>query len=166
MVILDTNALVLFFAKRLGLDDTLRMQGLMLDLRKKRESIGVPAQVWAEFLDQAGDDEVAATQDIFRTVAFKLLAYDLRAAVETVEVVRAGRSARKSEKGPKRPRHAVKVDWQIIAVAKVHGARMIVTNDVDMRTEALRSGLKAVPISDLPIPEGLRQHQLDLNKES
>lgn len=165
MVILDTNALVLFFGKRLNQDDSLRMQGLLLELRKKRESIGIPAQVWAEFIDQAGQAEIEATQNIFKTSAFRLLSYDLRAAMETVEVVRLGRSARKSEVGGKRPRQAVKVDWQIIAVAKVHSARLLITNDVDMINEAQRSGVRCIKIQDLPIPDGLRQHNLELNKE-
>lgn len=160
MVILDTNALVLFFGNRLNQDDSLRMQGLLLDLRKKRESIGIPAQVWAEFIEQADPREIEATQSIFKTSAFRLLSYDLRAAMETVEVVKLGRPARKSDKGPKRPRHAVKVDWQIIAVAKVHGARLLITNDQDMITEARRAGVRCSRIDDLPIPDGLRQHKL------
>jgi predicted nucleic acid-binding protein len=162
LVILDTNALVLFFGKRLNQDDTLRMQGLFLDLRKRRESIGIPAQVWAEFVEQADPRELEATQSIFKTSAFRLLSYDLRAAVETAEVVKLGRAVRKSDKGPKRPRHAVKVDWQIIAVAKVHGARLLITNDTDMIAEARRAGLRCLRIDDLPIPDGLRQHTLDL----
>ncbi|CAI8802862.1 hypothetical protein EMIT0P74_10126 [Pseudomonas sp. IT-P74] len=84
--------------------------------------------------------------------------------METVEVVRLGRSARKSDKSAKRPRQAVKVDWQIIAIAKVHGARLLITNDGDMRSEAERSGVRCIQISDLPIPDGLRQHDLDLEK--
>lgn len=145
----------------------LRMQGLMHGLRKMRESIGIPAQVWSEFLDQAGQAEITATQAIFKTSAFKLLSYDLRAAVETVEVVRAGRHARRSDKSVKRPRHSVKVDWQIIAVAKVHGARLLITNDEDMRAEAERSGVKCLGIAELPMPDGARQHHLDFSaKES
>jgi predicted nucleic acid-binding protein len=165
LVILDTNALVLFFGKRLNQDDTLRMHGLLLELRRKRESIGIPAQVWAEFLEQAGQAEVDATQNIFKTTAFKFLNYDLRASLETVEVVRAGRAARKGEKSEKRPRQAVKVDWQIIATAKAHNARLLITNDADMASEAGRSGLSCMSIGQLQIPEDLRQHQLDLKKK-
>lgn len=156
---------MLFFGKRLNQDDTLRMQGLFIELRRKRESIGIPAQVWAEFIEQAGQAEVDATQNIFRTAAFKFLNYDLRASLETVEVVNTGRSARKNEKGEKRPRQAVKVDWQIIAIAKAHNARLLITNDVDMASEARRSGLSCLSIRQLQIPEDLRQHQLDLKKE-
>lgn len=164
MVILDTNALVLYFGRRLNSEDNLRMQGLFQILRAKKESIGIPAQVWAEFLDQAGERELNATQSIFKTTAFRLLPYDLKAVMETVEVVKAGRSARKSSKGEKRPRQSVKVDWQIIAIAKANGARFLITNDVDMLAEAERSGVSCAKICDLPIPDHLRQHDLGLEK--
>ena len=164
MVILDTNALVLFFGRRLNSEDSLRMQGLFQILRAKKESIGIPAQVWAEFLDQAGERELNATQSIFKTTAFRLLPYDLKAVMETVEVVKAGRSARKSSKGEKRPRQSVKVDWQIIAITKANGARLLITNDVDMLAEAERSGVSCAKIGDLPIPDHLRQHDLELEK--
>lgn len=164
MVILDTNALVLFFGKRLNSEDRLRMQGLFQLLRAKKESVGIPAQVWAEFLDQAGERELNATQSIFKTTAFKLLPYDLKAVMETVEVVKAGRFARKANKGEKRPRQSVKVDWQIIAIARSNGARLLITNDADMLAEAQRSGVSSAKICDLPIPDHLRQHDLELEK--
>lgn len=155
----------MFFGRRLNSEDSLRMQGLFQILRAKKESIGIPAQVWAEFLDQAGEGELSATQNIFKTTAFRLLPYDLKAVMETVEVVKAGRSARKTSKGEKRPRQSVKVDWQIIAIAKANGARLLITNDVDMLAEAKRSGVLCARICDLPIPDHLRQHDLELEKK-
>lgn len=85
--------------------------------------------------------------------------------METVEVVKAGRSARKVSKGERRPRQSVKVDWQIIAIAKANDARLLVTNDVDMLVEAKRSGVSCLKICDLPIPDHLRQHALLLEKQ-
>lgn len=85
--------------------------------------------------------------------------------METVEVVKAGRSARKATKGEKRPRQSVKVDWQIIAIAKANGARLLITNDTDMLTEAQRSGVSCAKICALPIPDHLRQHDLQLEKK-
>lgn len=142
------------------------MAGLVAELKRKREPIGIPAQVWAEFLDAASPDELARSQDIFKTAAFRLLPYDLRAAMETVEVSRVGRAARKAAKGKLRERQAVKVDWQIIAVGKVNRARLLLTNDGDMRTEASRSGLNSLSIADLEIPDALRQHSLEYEAES
>ncbi|WP_315807802.1 nuclease [Pseudomonas sp. C9-3] len=161
MVIWDTNILALYFGKRLGQDDQLRMAGLVAELKRKREPIGIPAQVWAEFLDAASPEELAHSQDIFKTSAFRLLPYDLRAAMETVEVSRSGRDARKATKGKKRERQAVKVDWQIIAIGKLHRARLLLTNDGDMQLEAVRSGLTCKAIAELEIPDDLRQHAIN-----
>ncbi|MNR27869.1 hypothetical protein D3C85_1451620 [compost metagenome] len=86
--------------------------------------------------------------------------------METVEVSRVGRAARKAAKGKLRERQAVKVDWQIIAVGKVNRARLLLTNDGDMRTEASRSGLNSLGIADLEIPDALRQHSLEYEAES
>lgn len=142
-------------------DEQLRMEGLVAAMRSKREPIGIPAQVWAEFLDAASEDEISQSQALMRTSAFRFLPYDMRAAVETVDVARAGRAARKAMKGKLRERQAVKVDWQIIAVAKVHRARLLLTNDRDMQTEATRSGIACCSIADLEIPDALRQHALE-----
>lgn len=161
MVIWDTNILARYFGGRLNKDEQLRMDGLVAVMRSKREPIGIPAQVWAEFLDAASEDEMSASQALMKTSAFRFLQYDMRAAVETVDVARAGRVARKAMKGKLRDRQAVKVDWQIIAVAKVHRARLLLTNDGDMQTEASRSGIACCSIDDLEIPDALRQHAIE-----
>jgi len=165
LVIWDTNILAVYFGQRLSPDDQLRMQGLVDELKRKREPIGIPAQVWAEFLDEASEQELEHSQAVLRTSAFKFLPYDQRAAFETVQVSRSGRSERKKQITQKRARQAVKVDWQIIAIAKVNNARLLLTNDVDMKDEARKLGLNALHIKDLEIPPALRQHSLQYDAD-
>lgn len=162
MVIWDTNILALYFGGRLDGDDRLRMDGMVSELSRKREPIGIPAQVWAEFLHAASLNALNQSDAILKSSAFRFLPYDMRATVENAEIARTGMAARKSQKGKIRERQAVKVDWQILAIAKVHNARILLTNDVDMAKEAARLGIKCQCISDLPIPEELRQHNLTL----
>lgn len=163
MVIFDTNVLVLFFANKLSPLDQARMKGLLRDLRSKREPVGIPAQVWAEFIDQAGPDEISSTNSLFKGSSFRLLNYDLRSAMETVEVARNGRTTRKASNADKRPRQAVKVDWQIIAMARVYSARFILTNDEPMSKESERAGIRCLSINALEVPEELRQGSLPLD---
>jgi predicted nucleic acid-binding protein len=165
LVIWDTNILALYFGRRLGQVDQLRMQGLVDELKRKREPIGIPAQVWAEFLDEASPQELEKSQAILKTAAFKFLPYDMRAAFETVQVSHAGRAERKKQGSEKRARQAVKVDWQIIAIAKVNNARLLLTNDEGMRDEAKKLGLNALRIADLEIPDALRQHSLQYDAD-
>lgn len=165
MVIWDTNVLALYFAKRLSGDDALRMDGHVAELKRKREPVGIPAQVLAEFLEGAKPEEVAMSFNLLKTTAFKVLPYDMRSAVETVEVAKSGHTARKAQKGQKRERQAVKVDWQIIAVAKANNARLLVTNDTDMLNEANRCGLACMTIADFTIPDELRQHPMPFQED-
>ncbi|WP_447789444.1 type II toxin-antitoxin system VapC family toxin [Pseudomonas farris] len=160
MVIWDTNILALYFSNRLSPDDHLRVKGMVSELARKREPIGVPAQVWAEFLEAATADDAAQSIALFKTNAFKLLTYDMRAAIETAEVARRGHAARKGSQNKDRGRQAVKVDWQIIAVAIVNNARLILTNDQPMLSECRRHKVQCMAISDLPIPDDLRQHPI------
>ncbi len=160
MVIWDTNILALYFSNRLSPDDHLRVKGLVAELARKREAIGIPAQVWAEFLEAATENEAAQSIALFKTNAFKLLSYDMRAAIETSQVARRGQVARKTSTTKDRGRQAVKVDWQIIALAIVNNARLVLTNDQPMLTECGRHNVKGLAISDLDIPDGLRQHPI------
>jgi len=160
LVIWDTNILALYFSNRLSPDDHLRVKGLVAELARKREAIGIPAQVWAEFLEAATENEAAQSIALFKTNAFKLLNYDMRAAIETSQVAQRGHAARKANTTKDRGRQAVKVDWQIIAIAIVNNARLILTNDQQMLTECGRHNVKGVSISDLDIPDGMRQHPI------
>lgn len=90
MVIWDTNILALYFSGRLSSDDQIRMNGLVSELSRKKETIGIPAQVWAEFLEAASQEEAEESVKLFKSNAFALLAYDMRCAIETAEVARQG----------------------------------------------------------------------------
>lgn len=160
MVIWDTNILALYFSNKLSQDDHLRVKGLVAEMASKREPIGIPAQVWAEFLEAATENEAAQSVALFKTNAFKLLSYDMRAAIETSQVAKRGQVARKGNSNKDRARQAVKVDWQIIAVAIVNNARMILTNDQPMLTECGRHKVKCLSIRDLEIPDGSRQQPI------
>lgn len=141
------------------------MEGLVSELKRKREAIGIPAQVWAEFMHAATPEEIERSHSLLKTTVFRFLPYDMRAAIETVEVSKAGQAARKALKGKLRERQAVKVDWQILAIAKVHNARLLLTNDDGMLKEAGRADVVCLKISDLAIPDDLRQHPLNLSTE-
>lgn len=166
MVIWDTNILALYFSRRLSSDDQLRMDGLVVELARKREPIGVPAQVWAEFLEAASQQEAEESVKLFKSNAFVLLSYDMRCAIETAAVARQGQAVRKITKEKKRDRQTVKVDWQIIAIAKVNRARLLLSNDGSMVAEAIRQGLHCMKISELPIPENGRQHSMRFEEDT
>ena len=56
----------------------------------------------------------------------------------------------------------VKVDWQVVAIAKARGCDLIVSNDPDVLKLGQAAGIKCQKVDDLPIPEALRQIPIPL----
>lgn len=138
------------------------MEGLIAGLRKRRESIGIPAPVLGEFLSKLTDEEKSRLDEILSSAVFKMLPYDVRCAHETAEMERAASLGGRRKGKEAKPRQAVKVDRQIIAIGRVNKSRLILTHDEDMIEEATRLGVTACRISDLEIPDSLRQQTLSL----
>lgn len=152
---------MLYFGDRLSQNDKLRMEAHVQELGRKREPIGIPAQVLAEFLDLASQEQQLLAFGLLKTSAFKFLPYDMKACIETVEISKqemANRKANKEE--PKQPRQAAKVDWQIIAIAKSSDARLLLTNDGGLMNAGMRAGLSCLKITDLQIPDEMRQQSI------
>lgn len=54
----------------------------------------------------------------------------------------------------------LKYDRQIVAIAKVEGARLLYTDDRDQRAFAEKHGLTVRGLADLPLPDSNAQHDL------
>lgn len=138
------------------------MEGLIAGLKKRRVPIGIPTPVLGEFLSKLTPEEKEQFDRAQASSAFSMLPYDVRCAHESAEMeLVASISGRRKGKDA-RPRQAVKVDRQIIAIAKVNRATLVLTHDEDVIAEAARHGVKACRISDLQIPDNLKQHRLEL----
>lgn len=163
MVIIDANVLIALVSKKTHPDDLARLEGLLVDVSKTKSHIGIPTPALAEFLVRTD----AATQGVFsaleRKSAVRVLPFDKKAAYECAQLDRAAR-----EKGNKRGSatgsayQKVKVDRQIVAIAKAVGATAIISDDAGLRSVGKDAGLLVRPVCDLPIPESARQHALDL----
>lgn len=138
------------------------MEGLLASLKKRRIAIGIPAPVLGEFLSKLTDKEKTQFDSLQASSAFRMLPYDVRCAHETAEMEKAASLCGRRKGKDARPRQAVKVDRQIIAIALVNRASLILTHDIDVIDEAARHGMKACRISDLEIPDHLKQHKLEL----
>ena len=58
----------------------------------------------------------------------------------------------------------VKVDWQVVAIAKARGCDLIVSSDTDVLKLGQAAGIRCQKVDDLPIPEALRQLPIPLTK--
>ena len=128
-----------------------RLQHLVTELETSRARIVVPAPALAEFLVVAGDRGPDYIRVIDRQAVFRIEPFDTAAAIEAAASTRMARSRGDKKSGATGPWQCVKVDRQIVAVAKLRGVTEIYSNDSDMRKMA--SGLKVVSVWELPVPQ-------------
>ena len=127
-----------------------RMAHLVEQLREADARILIPAPVLAEFLTFAGPDYLAI---IDQSAHFEVAPFDQRAAVEAATVQKkANLSARGKKSGLTGKWQTIKVDRQIVAIAKVRNVERIYTTDGDVAELAKESGITAIGIADLSLP--------------
>ncbi len=131
-----------------------RIAKLLDDLDASHERIILPTPALSEFLVLAKDDGAAYLSDLHQMRGILIRPFDEMAAIEL-----ANMEVKARKKGNKRrpaaddaPWQKVKVDRQIVAVAKVNGAQIIYSDDGDVINIAEELGIKSVRCCDLPIP--------------
>lgn len=131
-----------------------RVEQLFEDLDAARERILIPTPALCEFLVLAGKDGPQYLNDIAIQVTFMIQPFDLRAASEVASMELFARR-KGSKRAPARedaPWQKVKFDRQIVAIAKLHGARTIYSDDGDIRNIAEEIGVRVVPCWKLSFP--------------
>lgn len=133
-----------------------RMEHLVKDLSQKGEKILIPDPSLSEFLVTAVFAG-ASIQDYLAIIQkaqhFITRPFGVRAAVEVAErLATALKSGDKREGEKAEPWQKLKYDRQIVAISLVEGASEIYTADKDVYNQALRWGIKAIHLADLPVP--------------
>ena len=86
---------------------------------------------------------------------FQLPPFDVKAAVEAASATRAALGRGDKRSGATGTWQKVKVDRQIVAVARVHGAEVLYSDDADVLTLGQESGIPVVTTAELPLPRKL-----------
>jgi predicted nucleic acid-binding protein len=133
---------------------TERIDKLLEDLDAARERIILPTPALSEFLVLANDEAAAYLTEIHQKSAILIKPFDEMAAVElaSMEIAARKKGRKRSPASDDTPWQKVKFDRQIVAIAKVNGARVIYTDDQDVINIAEEEGIKAVRCSELEIP--------------
>jgi hypothetical protein len=127
-----------------------RMALLEEEIRKAGARIAIPAPVLSEFLTFASIEYLTVIQ---RSPHFDVSPFDERAAIESAIALRKDLDeGRGKTLGLGSPWQKIKVDRQIVAIAKTLPADTIYTTDSDIIALAERVGLNAVHVADLPLP--------------
>lgn len=131
-----------------------RIEQLMEDLDAKRERIIIPSPALAEFLVLAGKDAPQYLSEIALRPSFYVQPFDQLAAVElaAMELLARGQGHKRSPLPITVPWQKVKFDRQIVAIAKLHRAHTIYSDDGDVRGIAEDVGIKGIPCWELPMP--------------
>ena len=123
----------------------------------------IPAPALAEYL--VGIDESAAEwiNTLDRKKSIFIAPFDRRAAFECSLLDKAAINKGNKKAGRDEPWQKIKVDRQIVAIARVHQVSLLVTNDVGLRATATVAGMTPMRIGELDLPQSALQVPLPLS---
>jgi len=157
-VAFDAIMLTLFFKPSAKLqkdipDGQRRIEHLVETLSQDESKIIIPAPVLGEFLAYARADGPTYLSEITDSEVFDIQPYDERAAVEAAALlIKAIDSGVGKKGGAKGDWQTIKVDWQIVAIAKVHKVDCLYSDDSDLSAMCATAGVDLKGIDDLPDP--------------
>ena len=129
-----------------------RLAYLLRTLEEARATIIIPTPALAEFLVLAGNEAPLYLKELTGSTVFDVVPFDQRAAVEAAEAeIRAGESGDRKA-GAQGPWQKIKVDRQIVAIAKVSEVDCLYSEDADVVKLGAQMGVKVRGMSRLPLP--------------
>lgn len=139
-----------------------RLDFLVRSLEKSRTKIIVPTPALSEVLIGAGNAAPRYLDIISRSSRFKVAPFGTRAAVEAAAAHREAIGGGNKREGSDSSWAKVKFDRQIVAIAKVEGARIIYSNDDDLVRFSARDEIEVYNFGRLPDPPEKLQGELTL----
>jgi len=140
-----------------------RIEFLIQRLQREKTKLIIPTPALSEALVRAGNEGAAQiVEHLNKFAVFRIEPFDTRAAIELAAMSREALGRAGKRGGTTAVWAKVKFDRQIVAIAKVVGASVIYTDDGDVVTFAKQAGIKAIGLTDLPLPVEDRQFRLNL----
>lgn len=131
-----------------------RIEGLLEDLNESGSQLIVPTPVLSELLIRANDKQLEVLGAVTNRRAVTVVPFDTAAAIENA-ALRRSRKIAKAAAGE--TRKEVSFDLQILAIARVAGADLVLTDDQNLRRHCEAAGMRAAGIGDLSLPDSKRQ---------
>jgi len=129
-----------------------RIDSLLHELDEEEERIMVPMPVLAEFLILAGNDGPEYLERLGQAKTFFLAPFDEKAAIELAAMELEDRAKGDKRGGAKAPWQKIKVDRQVVAIAKVNDVHTLYVDDQDAKSLARRVGMHVVSSWELHLP--------------
>lgn len=144
-----------------------RIEHLVSTLSKANERIIIPTPVFSEVLVLAGAAVPRYIQHLNGMSVFRIAPFDQRAAIEAAlahaDAINRG-GIKIDAANPDTTKTKIKFDRQIVAIAKVEGARMIYSDDEGLIKSAHRSSISTCRTSELDLPPEDPQQSLNFIK--
>jgi len=140
-----------------------RINGFIAKAEKERRKLIIPTPATAELLTAIGPNSADYIRIINRKAVFEVKAFDEVAAIELAFLNRdvfAGVDKKNKLEGWQK----IKVDRQIIAIAKVANCEQILTEDEALANRARLCDIEPIKLADLPIPDSAKQGAFDLEE--
>lgn len=129
-----------------------RLKHFVETLDAKQAAIVIPTPALSEFLVLAAAATGDYLAELTNSSVFAVEPFDLKGAIEAAASQRRALEAGNKRSGAGGPWQKVKVDRQIVAIAKVHDVDQLYSDDDDGRRLAEADGVPVKGVADLPLP--------------
>ena len=119
------------------------------------DTLIIPTPVLAEVLVGAEEGGPGLLEAISGLARVKVRPFGERAAIETAMMTREAIAAGDKRLGSQAPWQKVKVDRQVVAVARAENATRMYADDHNLVTFARKLGMDVFSTWDLPVPDGV-----------
>lgn len=153
MVVFDTSAILLALdpcACSQVEDGPAKVKYLLECLEADKEKVLIPTPVFSELLVGAGNAFDHWVELISSSAAFRVAPFDTKAAMEAAVLHKEAMERGPAQKDATKAK--LKFDRMIVAVAKAEGAHSVYAGDNGLLKDAVRGGLTAIPLEELPLP--------------
>jgi hypothetical protein len=177
-VAVDANFLIALRDPKLSEDDRTRLDHLIAMIERSRGQLIVPMPALAEFLVGADRAGLEYVNKLERRAWVDLAPFDRAAAFECAQLDRAalGGAALAAKKGQdaiagkkdgvQAQWQKIKIDRQLVAIAKSRGANQFISADDGVRSNAQRVGIRAMTIPELELPDSSRQSKFSFDPQA
>lgn len=129
-----------------------RFQYLKAQIEKSGKTILIPTPALAEVLVSIGDAAPAIIELLNGSARFRIADFDQRAAVELAAMTREAIRVGDKKAGSSEPWQKVKIDRQIIAIARTNQVERIYSDDHGIRRFAEMIGTQVIQTWEMPLP--------------
>jgi predicted nucleic acid-binding protein len=137
-----------------------RIELLVQTLQRDKQTILVPTPVLSEVLTVSGASGLQYVSIIQKSSVFRIEPFDTRAAIELAQMNSGVLASGDKKAGIDAPWQKIKLDRQIVAVARVAGVKTLYTNDGSLKTMAEKIGMSVIGVHELPVPQQKTQTDL------